>query len=259
MISHQSQAQKSSYNIKRKKTESPSITVQLLTANCTRTSTHHCCQSGAHHVARYVLILKLPTTASNCISRSLFQNSLSEVISKLQACTPHFVECVRPNARGQPDIFDSFHVSTQLQYIGVLEMVRMIRYGYPVRLSFPSFLSRSVIKNAVAGILWSYWSVYVCLGLHHSLVVQRLCAPSRSLWSLSVYRVRVKVAESLTASAYCSASGVHGSHVHVQTLISHSRPYCSKHKMTSNGFLEECSAAGECHYHITHVSPTHTH
>uniref|UniRef100_A0A3B4Z141 Unconventional myosin-XVI-like n=1 Tax=Stegastes partitus TaxID=144197 RepID=A0A3B4Z141_9TELE len=69
-------------------------------------------------------------------------NSLSEMISKLQACTPHFVECVRPNSTGQPDSFDSFHVSTQLQYIGVLEMVRMIRYGYPVRLSFPGFLSR---------------------------------------------------------------------------------------------------------------------
>ncbi|XP_069010138.1 unconventional myosin-XVI isoform X2 [Embiotoca jacksoni] len=70
------------------------------------------------------------------------RNSLSEMISKLQACTPHFVECVRPNSSGQPDSFDSFHVSTQLQYIGVLEMVRMIRYGYPVRLSFPGFLSR---------------------------------------------------------------------------------------------------------------------
>ncbi|XP_034549269.1 unconventional myosin-XVI isoform X3 [Notolabrus celidotus] len=70
------------------------------------------------------------------------RNSLSELISKLQACTPHFVECVRPNASGQPDSFDSFHVSTQLQYIGVLEMVRVIRYGYPVRLSFPGFLSR---------------------------------------------------------------------------------------------------------------------
>ncbi|KAM3861733.1 LOW QUALITY PROTEIN: unconventional myosin-XVI [Diretmus argenteus] len=70
------------------------------------------------------------------------RNSLSEVISKLQACTPHFVECVCPNASGQPDSFDSFHVSTQLQNIGVLEMVRMIRYGYPVRLPFHGFLGR---------------------------------------------------------------------------------------------------------------------
>lgn len=71
-----------------------------------------------------------------------FQNSLSEITSKLQACTPHFVQCVRPNTIGKPDVFDSFHVSSQLQYVGVLEMVRMIRYGYPVRLSFTNFLSR---------------------------------------------------------------------------------------------------------------------
>lgn len=156
MISRQSQAQKSSYNIKRKKTESPS-----LTANCTRTA-QALIAVDVHHVPRHVLILNLPMTASTCISSSLFQNSLSELISKLQACTPHFVECVRPNASGQPDIFDSFHVSTQLQYIGVLEMVRMIRYGYPVRLSFPSFLSRSVIKNAVGVIVLSV-SVAVCV------------------------------------------------------------------------------------------------
>lgn len=73
-----------------------------------------------------------------------FQNSLAEVMCKLQSCTPHYVECVRPNPSGQSDNFDSFHVSTQLQYIGVLDMVRMIRYGYPVRLSFTAFLSRSV-------------------------------------------------------------------------------------------------------------------
>ncbi|XP_068457861.1 unconventional myosin-XVI [Clinocottus analis] len=75
------------------------------------------------------------------------RNSLSEVISKLQAGTPHFVECVRPNATGRPDSLDSFQVSAQLQYIGVLEMVRMFRYGYPVRMSFPGFLSR--YKNLV--------------------------------------------------------------------------------------------------------------
>uniref|UniRef100_A0A8C6TMX2 Myosin XVI n=1 Tax=Neogobius melanostomus TaxID=47308 RepID=A0A8C6TMX2_9GOBI len=72
----------------------------------------------------------------------VYINSLSELISKLQSCSPHFVECVRPNASGQPDTFDSAHVSSQLQYIGVLEMVRMIRYGYPVRMSFLGFLSK---------------------------------------------------------------------------------------------------------------------
>ncbi|KAM4561355.1 unconventional myosin-XVI isoform 2-T3 [Fundulus diaphanus] len=70
------------------------------------------------------------------------RNSLSEIMSKLHTRTPHFVECVRPNSSGQPASFDSFQVSTQLQYIGVLDMVRVIRYGYPIRLSFSAFLSR---------------------------------------------------------------------------------------------------------------------
>ncbi|XP_046701110.1 unconventional myosin-XVI isoform X2 [Silurus meridionalis] len=70
------------------------------------------------------------------------RNSLSEISSKLQSCTPHFVHCVRPNSSGQADAFDSSLVSSQLQYVGVLEMVRMIRYGYPVRMPFTGFLTR---------------------------------------------------------------------------------------------------------------------
>lgn len=70
------------------------------------------------------------------------QNSLSEIISKLQGSTPHFIQCVRPNGTRQPNSFDSHHVSTQLQYVGVLDMVRTIHYGYPVRLPFASFLAR---------------------------------------------------------------------------------------------------------------------
>ncbi|XP_028846697.1 unconventional myosin-XVI isoform X2 [Denticeps clupeoides] len=70
------------------------------------------------------------------------RNSLSEITSKLQSCTPHFVQCVRPNSTGQRDSLDSGLISSQLQYIGVLEMVQMIRYGYPVRLPFTVFLNR---------------------------------------------------------------------------------------------------------------------
>ncbi|XP_061735172.1 unconventional myosin-XVI isoform X3 [Nerophis ophidion] len=70
------------------------------------------------------------------------RNSLSEIIKKLQASTAHFVECVRPNAGSQPDAFDSTHVSARLRHFGVLDMVRTIRYGYPVRLSFAGFISR---------------------------------------------------------------------------------------------------------------------
>ncbi|EMP39476.1 Myosin-XVI [Chelonia mydas] len=72
----------------------------------------------------------------------LSKKSLSDIIGKLQNCTPHSVHCIKPNNSKLPDSFDNFYVSAQLQYIGVLEMVKIIRHGYPVRLSFTDFLSR---------------------------------------------------------------------------------------------------------------------
>nr|XP_045233356.1 unconventional myosin-XVI isoform X6 [Macaca fascicularis] len=73
---------------------------------------------------------------------SQLRKSITDIIGKLQKCTPHFIHCIRPNNSKLPDTFDNFYVSAQLQYIGVLEMVKIFRYGYPVRLSFSDFLSR---------------------------------------------------------------------------------------------------------------------
>lgn len=70
------------------------------------------------------------------------RKSLTDIIGKLQNCTPHFLHCIKPNNSKLPDTFDNFYVSAQLQYIGVLEMVKVIRHGYPVRLSFTDFLCR---------------------------------------------------------------------------------------------------------------------
>ncbi|KAM9049500.1 unconventional myosin-XVI [Megaptera novaeangliae] len=73
---------------------------------------------------------------------SQLRKTLTDITGKLQKCTPHFIHCIKPNNSRLPDTFDNFYVSAQLQYIGVLEMVKIIRHGYPVRLSFSDFLSR---------------------------------------------------------------------------------------------------------------------
>ncbi|EPY72955.1 hypothetical protein CB1_060782011 [Camelus ferus] len=72
----------------------------------------------------------------------LSKKTLLDITGKLQRCSPHFVHCIKPNNSKLPDVFDNFYVSAQLQYIGVLEMVKIIRHGYPVRLSFSDFLWR---------------------------------------------------------------------------------------------------------------------
>ncbi|XP_005997066.2 unconventional myosin-XVI [Latimeria chalumnae] len=70
------------------------------------------------------------------------RKSLTDIIGKIQNCSPHFVHCIKPNTSKLPDTFDNFYMSAQLQYVGVLDMVKIIRYGYPIRLSFASFLAR---------------------------------------------------------------------------------------------------------------------
>ncbi|XP_058526570.1 unconventional myosin-XVI isoform X1 [Ochotona princeps] len=78
-----------------------------------------------------------PTT-----SASQLRKSLVDIIGKLQTCSPHFIHCIKPNNSKLPDTFDNFYVSAQLQYIGVLEVVKISRCRYPARLSFAEFLSR---------------------------------------------------------------------------------------------------------------------
>ncbi|XP_069746723.1 unconventional myosin-XVI [Narcine bancroftii] len=70
------------------------------------------------------------------------RSSICDIMAKLENSAPHFVHCIKPNTSQQADVFDNFYVSAQLQYIGVLEMVKMIRHGYPLRLSFSNFLAR---------------------------------------------------------------------------------------------------------------------
>ncbi|ELW47454.1 Myosin-XVI [Tupaia chinensis] len=81
-------------------------------------------------------------TGENKNYLELSKKSLADIIGKLQRCTLHFVHCIKPNSSRLPDMFDSFYVSAQLQYIGVLEVVKIFRHGYPIRLSFSDFLSR---------------------------------------------------------------------------------------------------------------------
>lgn len=70
------------------------------------------------------------------------QESLADLSARLQRCAPHFVRCIKPNRAQLPDAFDRACVSAQLQHLGVLELVKVFRHGYPVRLSFSDFLSR---------------------------------------------------------------------------------------------------------------------
>ncbi|XP_076608369.1 unconventional myosin-XV [Chaetodon auriga] len=73
---------------------------------------------------------------------SKFQQSLLELVEKMERCNPFFVRCIKPNNMKQPGVFEDELVSSQLRHSGILETIRIRREGYPVRMPFYAFLFR---------------------------------------------------------------------------------------------------------------------
>lgn len=82
---------------------------------------------------------QLATTVT--VSRA-FRSQLHGLMQTLRATEPHYIKCIKPNTVKMPGGFSPHLVRQQLNYSGVLEVVRIRREGYPVRLDFKSFYSQ---------------------------------------------------------------------------------------------------------------------
>ena len=72
----------------------------------------------------------------------LAQNSLAELMAKMNAASPHFVRCIKPNMTKMSSVFEVDFVKAQLRYTGVMETVRIRREGYAMRITFTEFIER---------------------------------------------------------------------------------------------------------------------
>uniref|UniRef100_A0A8C0UVD9 Myosin VC n=1 Tax=Cyanistes caeruleus TaxID=156563 RepID=A0A8C0UVD9_CYACU len=75
-------------------------------------------------------------------SKVCFRNSLSLLMVTLNATTPHYVRCIKPNDEKLPFEFDSKRVAQQLRACGVLETIRISAQSYPSRWTYIEFFSR---------------------------------------------------------------------------------------------------------------------
>ncbi|XP_061209556.1 unconventional myosin-Vb isoform X2 [Neopsephotus bourkii] len=71
-----------------------------------------------------------------------FRNSLHLLMETLNATTPHYVRCIKPNDEKLSFKFDSKRVVQQLRACGVLETVRISAAGFPSRWSYHDFFNR---------------------------------------------------------------------------------------------------------------------
>ena len=78
------------------------------------------------------------TTSSSSVSTQ-FRNQLDVLLSTLSSTAQHYVKCIKPNSNKTPKEFNARLVTEQLKYNGVLEIVRIRRDGYSIRLPFIEF------------------------------------------------------------------------------------------------------------------------
>nr|XP_023664120.1 unconventional myosin-Vb isoform X2 [Paramormyrops kingsleyae] len=71
-----------------------------------------------------------------------FRSSLHLLMETLNATTPHYVRCIKPNDYKESFSFDSKRAVQQLRACGVLETIRISAAGYPSRWTYLDFFNR---------------------------------------------------------------------------------------------------------------------
>merc|ERR1712186_320684 len=73
---------------------------------------------------------------------SVYLVSLTELMSTLHNCEPHFVRCLVPNTHKKPGEVEPPLIMHQLTCNGVLEGIRICMRGFPNRMLYPDFKAR---------------------------------------------------------------------------------------------------------------------
>ncbi|MCJ8736139.1 hypothetical protein PDJAM_G00255520 [Pangasius djambal] len=71
-----------------------------------------------------------------------FRNSLQLLMDTLNATTPHYVRCIKPNDQKTPFVMNPIRAVQQLRACGVLETIRISAAGFPSRWTYQEFFSR---------------------------------------------------------------------------------------------------------------------
>src|SRR3990167_5064538 len=80
---------------------------------------------------------KRPPTAG-----SQFKTQVGGLIETLMSCHPHYIRCIRPNARKAPQLVEADLTMNQVKYLGLVENVRVRRAGFSYRQTYEKFFQR---------------------------------------------------------------------------------------------------------------------
>uniref|UniRef100_A0A672GZ88 Unconventional myosin-Id n=1 Tax=Salarias fasciatus TaxID=181472 RepID=A0A672GZ88_SALFA len=82
-------------------------------------------------------VTKRPLTAA-----TLFKSSMISLVENLASKEPYYVRCIKPNEVKSPLLLEQERCRHQVEYLGLLENVRVRRAGFAYRQTYPRFLQR---------------------------------------------------------------------------------------------------------------------
>lgn len=73
-----------------------------------------------------------------CLHRALSPGDTAVICPQ----EPYYVRCIKPNDKKSPQLFDEERCRHQVEYLGLLENVRVRRAGFAYRQTYEKFLHR---------------------------------------------------------------------------------------------------------------------
>ncbi|XP_069666522.1 unconventional myosin-XV [Haliaeetus albicilla] len=159
---------------------------------------------------------KAPTVAAR------FQQSLLDLVEKMERCNPFFVRCLKPNNKKEPGLFEADVVSSQLRYSGILETIRIRKEGFPIRIPFLVFIDRYRC-------LVDMWSNVIPNGTNCVEMLRNLCPVSPSMYYVGVSKLFLK--EQLYQALESKRARAH--HLAALTLQRYARTFFIKRRFRS--------------------------